>query len=339
MDPQQVQAAFGQLQAEVQQLRQQQLHAQQNAAPVAAVAPAAPAPRAFQPRLAPPPSYSGSSTPAVLDAWLREIRKHCRYYGPMTDEQAVNYGSAQLSGYALDWWDALTAESRAQAAASFATFEQVLRARFQPVTSSDTARLQLDSLRQGPKQSIHDYISSFRRYVAALPAMHEGDKVHAFLRGLHASVQRDLRKDGVATVEDAIIKAARIGAMDQFSARSAAAAAGHGYAQSSSSSSMMDLNNIEGLEQQTGESDDGAAGADSPVTRAELRQFLAAMQQQRGGRSGRHAPPSRGGRSAPRVPGLSEQEVRKRLDTGACFQCGEAGHRKYDCPQNKKQGF
>ena len=93
----------------------------------------------------------------------------------------------------------------------------------------------------------------------------------------------------------------------------------------------MDLNalasdgaGIEGLER---ENDGSDAPSDAPVTRAELHKMqkllLAAMQHQRGG-------PSK------RAPS-SAQQVRERLDGGLCFVCGEAGHRKFDCPQNKSK--
>jgi hypothetical protein len=66
------------------------------------------------------------------------------------------------------------------------------------------------------------------------------------------------------------------------------------------------------------------------------KQLFAAMQHHRGGPSKR-APFGRGDRGPLRVPGLSAQQVRERLDGGLCFVCGEAGHRKFDCPQNKSK--
>jgi hypothetical protein len=71
------------------------------------------------------------------------------------------------------------------------------------------------------------------------------------------------------------------------------------------------------------------------------RQLLNAMQQQRSGngagnRDGKRAPFGRGSRGPPRIPGLSPQQVRERMDAGLCFLCGEAGHRKYGCPENKQ---
>jgi len=267
----------------------------------------------------------------VLENWLREIRKQGRYYGLTSAKDSVSFGSAHLSGYALDWWDSLTDGERATASTSFSTFEATLRARFQPITTSDSARQQLDSLRQGAKQSVHDYISSFRRCITALPHMQEGDKVHAFLRGLLPATQRDLRKDGVATLDEAIIKAARIGSMDQFSARSAAAAAYQQGGGNHMDLSELDLNSIEGLEPETDDED-------AAVTRGDLLKLLNAMKEHRsnnGNGAGKRAPFGRGSRHSSRVPGLTAEQVRERLDGGLCFLCGEAGHRKFECPTKK----
>ena len=123
--------------------------------------------------------------------------------------------------------------------------------------------------------------------------------------------------------------AAHVGSLGLFAAASSAAAAAAG-------GDAVDLNSIEGLEQETDSSD---TAPDAPITRAELhnmqKQLLSAMQQQRGGPSKR-APFGRGDRGA-RVPGLSAQQVRERLDGGLCFACGQPGHRKQDCPHNKSK--
>ena len=126
--------------------------------------------------------------------------------------------------------------------------------------------------------------------------------------------------------------------MDQFSARSAAAAA---YQQGGSNHmdlSELGLNSIEGLEPETG--DDDAAAA--PITRGDLKKLLNAMQQHRnnngngaGGSGGKRPPFGRGSRHSSRVPGLTAEQVRERMDGGLCFLCGEAGHRKFECTSKK----
>jgi hypothetical protein len=62
------------------------------------------------------------------------------------------------------------------------------------------------------------------------------------------------------------------------------------------------------------------------------------MQQARSSNNGKRAPFGRGNRGGfPRVSGVSEQQIRERLDAGTCLVCGEAGHRKFECPQNKSK--
>ena len=142
-----------------------------------------------------------------------------------------------------------------------------------------------------------------------------------------------------ATLDIAISLATRLGSLSVLAASSASDGHHHGDHGNAMDLSALGLNAIKGLEQQTGDGDDDAV---APVTRAEFKQLLAALQQQRSGagaanRGGKRAPFGRGARGAPRVQGLSEQEVRKRLDGGLCFACGEAGHRKSDCPQNDRK--
>ena len=349
MSQKDMEAALYQLQGQLrtqavqQQQLQQQLAVAQAAAPTVAHAPAPVAvPHAHRVKIPAASNFAGTAN--HLDGWLREMRQQFDYYEYNADTVQVAMAAAQLRGSALDWWAALSSPEQSPLRSSFVAFEQALRARFQPINSAQTARLALDSLRQGAKQSVADYISSFRRLLVAVPDMSDADKVHRFVQGLRCAIQQPLIVHGVDTLDKAIAMASRVGSLGLYAASSAAAAAhSHGDA--------MDLSNIEGLEQQTDENSTGDPAA--PVTRAELqairqlsqqqfKQLLNAMQYQRGAgagnRGGKRPPFGRGDhRGPPRVPGLSDEQVRERLDGNLCFMCGEAGHRKYDCPQNKQK--
>lgn len=320
------------------QALQQQLLQQQAAAAVIA-------PRGPQPRLAPPPMYGGSAH--ALDAWVREMRKQCDFYALTTADARIRFFCAQLTGAALDWWSAQTTEQRAAHSATEDAFVQALRARFQPVNSADTARRQLDELQQGPRQSVHEYISAFRRLLSAVPDMSDADRTHRFLQGLRPALQTQLRIHGVDSLDDAITKAARIGSLSQFAA--GAAAASHLSATAARGDAMdvsnLELHGIEGLESPTtGEDEPSASHGDDVVSRSELRQLLqqqhqqllAVMQQRRGGQKGKPAQRGRGGGGSTIVPGLTDEQVRQRYIDGQCFACGQSGHRKADCPSKQK---
>jgi len=337
---QQVQQQAQQQAQQAQQQAQQQL--QQAAAAVAVAAPAAaaaPAHAAHRGKIPAASNYSGSAS--TLDSWLREMQQQFDWYQYAAADQ-VAMAAAQLRGAALDWWAGqLSAAEQTTLRASFAAFETALRGRFQPVNRAQTARLALDSLRQGAKQPVADYISAFRRLLVPVPDMSEADKVHRFVQGLRGPVQQHLIVQGVDTLDKAITMAARVGTLGLFAAASsAAAAAGHGAGGDPMDLNALGLDSIEGLEQEETDGSTTPQAPDAAVMRAELhkmhQQLLAALQQQRAsGGAGKRAPFGRGERHTPRVPGLTPQQVRERMDGGLCFVCGKEGHRKYDCPQGQ----
>ena len=319
------------------------LQQQAAAAPAAAAALAAQAAAAALAQAAVVRAPSRTKTPAAsnymgsahtLDNWLREMEQQFDWYGYNSDAERVAMAAAQLRGTALDWWHALDSEEKQLLRASFADLTRALRKRFQPVNSAQTARLALDQLTQGVKQPVHDYTAQFRRLLTAVPSMSAEDRVHRYVQGLRPAVRSLLLLQDVKTLDEAIASAARIGSLSQYAAQAAASG--------SSTAGPMDLCALTSAEFVTDDhtSDGDAASSEStPVTRNELRQMhqqlLLAMQNQRRSESG-HRGFGRGGRSSgrgtPRISGLSEQQVRERLDAGSCFACGKPGHRKADCP-------
>lgn len=332
-----LQATVQQQQQQLLQQQQQMLQQAQSGASAAAVASASPA-RTFRPKIASERMFAG--TASLLDGWLLEMKQQFTYYQLAAASEQVGMAAAHLKGVALDWWALqLSPSDQSHLFTSFAEFEKALRGRFQPINSAQTARLALDSFRQGAKQSVADYISAFRRLLVAVPDMGESDRVHQFVRGLRQPAQSQLLIHGVATLDKAIEMASRVGSLALYAA-SSATAAGMSNAHGAGHRDAMDLSGIEGLEQST--DGDDADDAAAPITRGELRKMLNAMQQQRSGgasnRGGKRAPFGRGGRSGgpPRISGLTEAQVKERLEGGLCFLCGEAGHRKFDCPKNKQ---
>ena len=327
-------------------LLQQQASAAPAASAAAAAAQSAASSASRRTKIPPASNYAGSAH--TLDNWLREMQQQFDWYGYNSDAERVAMAAAQLRGAALDWWSTLAAADKPALIASFSAFEQALRTRFQPVNSAQTARLALDTLTQGAKQPVHDYTTAFRRLLTAVPTMSEEDRVHRYVQGLRPSVRSLLLLQGATSLDDAISKAARIGSLGQYA--TAASSSGHSSAAGSSPmdlSAMQDLfaltgvvsggsANASGADDESGDRD--AADSSAPVTRAELRQLLTAMQHQRGKGFGNR----RGGRDGrsrgpPRIAGLSEEQVRERLDSGACFACGKPGHRKADCPTSQHQ--
>ena len=112
----------------------------------------------------------------------------------------------------------------------------------------------------------------------------------------------------------------------------------------------MDLNallgGVEGLEQETADGA-GASGpapsTSAPVSRAEFDEMLNALKQFRhagkphSGGGGPRAPfaAREGPRPLPRIPHLSEAQVREYMAAGKCFNCAKTDHSSRSCPGRK----
>ena len=338
MDPSAALAAFQQMQQQINALQLQLAH-QPPGPHVGSAAAAGGASQVDRPRLPPPSQYDGRSA-AALDGWLRELQQQFEWYGMADDASRLRFAGALLKGVALDWWASLVdaggaaLPSDATRPTTYDEFVTRLRGRFQPVNSAQTARLQLDDLRQGAKQSVHDYISAFRALLVRVPHMDEGDRVHRFLRGLRPNVATQLRVHGVSTLDAAIAMAARVGSIVEFGAPSAsgpspasAAAAG---------ADDMQLDNIEGLDHETNAA---AEGTSSPVTQAQLMAMLNAMRNDRS--SNRPKDAKSGGKDVTAAIGkrfrLTPEQVREHFDKGQCFNCDGTGHSSRACPKPLKK--
>jgi len=285
-----------------------------------------------KPRLPVPPSYRGKATES-LDDWLGDMQQQITWYSTMSAMEAVQFASMYLQGDARTWREQLTVVP-----ATWAALQAGLRQRFQPITTAEVARGRIYSITQG-KGTVNEYVSAFRRQLAHVPDMGEADRLFNFLRGLKDKIAVALRTANVQTIDAAVDLAVRVGSFGEHASASSGASA------SSSSHAPMDISNVEGLDAETdADGDDG----DATVTRKELREYLNAMRDQRANRvatgargAGREGQPasSRGGfrgrMGPPRIPHLSEDQVREYMDAGKCFGCGSKDHNSRGCPKRR----
>ena len=332
------QAAVNQLvqQALQQQaLQMQQQHArqlQQALAAAAAGAPAAAAPAAAPaaargPRLPPAVLFEGAT--AKLDEFIADIDQQVAWYG-LPAAEVTRFAAGFMRSAARDWFTTL-----APPPADWLAMKAALRARFQPVNSAENARTKLLALAQG-RQTVNEYIDAFRCLLVRVPTMSDDDRFHQFRRGLRPAIALQIDMQGITTLDAAITRAAQIGGRLE-GAQAASSSSG------SSHHAPMELDNIEGLESDTTATD----AADAPITRAEMKLMLAAMQDTRRGagasgssgssndRNNRHARFSPNQSRFPTVPHLTPEQVKEYMDAGKCFGCGSHDHRSRQCPKRK----
>lgn len=322
----------------------QQQSAQQAQQIVNQLVPQVAAQRGQQPRFAAPTTFDGRS--GTFDEWKADMLRQFEWYNTPGDVDRIRVAVAHLKGAAGDWWTSLAAASRPS---TWVALIAALEARFQPINSAELARSQLYALVQG-KKTVNEYIDSFRRLLGRLTSaqgqidMAASDQLQHFRKGLRPAIALQIDMQGITTLDAAINLAVRVGSRIDM----AASSSGSGGHSSSSSSAPMELDNIEGLEGDT----NATNNADAPVTQSQFKLLLAAMQDNRRGGRGAGAGSSssssnnsgggnnrhHGGRSygLPRMPHLTENQVKEYMAAGKCFGCGATDHTSRDCPKRKK---
>lgn len=302
------------------------------AAPVVAAAPPFAAARAA--RLPAPALFEGSS--AKLDEFIADIDQQVAWYN-LPAAEVARFAAGFMRGAARDWHVTLAPQP-----ADWPSLVLALRARFQPVNSAESARTKLLALVQG-KQSVNDYIDAFRRLLVRVPTMSDDDRFHQFRRGLRPAIALQIDMQGITTLDAAITRAAQIGGRLE-GAQAASSSSGSG--SSSGAGAPMELDNIEGLEGDT----NATNAADAPITQSQFKLLLAAMQDTRrsgrgAGAAGSSSSSSGGGNNRhhggrlyglPRMPHLTEDQVKEYMAAGKCFGCGAKDHTSRDCPKRKR---
>ena len=254
--------------------------------------------------------------------------KYSEYYNVPDGPQRVAYAAVHLKDAALQWWQMQTIKP-----ATWVDLVAALRARFQPVTTSEVARAQLRALEQG-KGSVQTYAARFTQLVALVPAMDVGSQVFEFIRGLNPSVRAHVDEIDHVTLESAVERAVR------FGTRQARSIGGPG----GSSAMELDVIGIEGLEpDNTTDCDSHAHAPSQPTPSADQATLQAAVLSQlnailssvrnnnnSNNRGGRQQQPRRG---LPVIPHLTPSQVKAYMDAGRCFGCGSTDHRSRQCPK------
>lgn len=283
--------------------------------------------------------YDGASG-ARLDDWLKQLAMAARLYH-LNAQEAVDFAGSRLRGAALDWWLSL-GDAELAAISDTGALAATLRARFQPVTAARTAREQLDKLQQGGR-GVNEYIADFQRLTTQIGMVSLGEEnaLFAFERGLRRELAVELRKQGVATLKEAIALVARVGGLLQASAGTPQ---GRG-----SAANQMDVDDGDGsasrldrIEAALNALTSGAQGSSGTGMGAKTQTQRGYQQERgvsgrgggRGGRGGRFG--GRGGSSdpplIPKVPGVPAAIVEQRRAAGQCYRCGSAEHTRFECP-------
>lgn len=345
-----LQASHGQLQSQFAALQAQLAIAQQ-----ALVAPAGPIVPPKQHRsylkIPDPDKFMGRENAGLeVEEWLSSVERHIEFspHEYPTEARKVAWATNYLGSAPMKWLTASKAEGHS--VGTFAELSALMRHRYRPLHASVAARSRLDDLRQ--TGSVTAYNNLFLKITADITGMDFGSLLHAYLRGLKAVPQKDVRTrvPPVSTIHEAMGVAVMAEALTN-SGSNHQQQSGRYVRSGQHNSSAMDLNNltVESHWVEDERDTDAGAGTDAAGPRSassdavhELtnQNFakLFAMFGANKSRSILHRSQSKksaayvSGRNGDvRVAGVSKADYEKCRDHDACLKCKKSGHIGSEC--------
>lgn len=145
--------------------------------------------------------FKGETDTDELDLWLKQLDRHCTYYGICgsldTEDKKLAYAVSHLVGGAEAWWG-----SQKHQIKTYSNFIQALSKRFRSVVDADKAWEELVHLKQKDGQTVTAYSDRFVQLLTRIPTMHEDDKVRHFRMGLVPHLQQKVKEHRLSTLSE-----------------------------------------------------------------------------------------------------------------------------------------
>ncbi|XP_074350874.1 uncharacterized protein LOC141690121 [Apium graveolens] len=248
-----------------------------------------------------PPIFEGSTNPLEVDKWLQEMEKIFDLLGS-TDEQKVSLASYQLQGSAYDWWlmEKRRVEGNEEGAAQAYTWE-TFKESFQDKYFPKTIRVKLERdfirLEQGEKQTVSEYEAEFARLAKYAPSLvaDEVSRARRFEEGLRSEIRRHVSAFELSSYKMVLNKALEVerGLMVE--------------------DGRKDFESKKRAEPTNGFNENGSSRKFNSRGNFNRRDSGAKLSCSRCGRN--------------------HLDKDCRWNTGACFSCGESGHKIAECPK------
>ena len=303
-------------------------------------------------KVAPVP-FKGNVLGKEYDEWMRFIRfQFLRYKGDLSsDEAKISWASGMFTEQAMLWWVESGAMERVK---TWTQFVEAMELRFRPANLTTEALFSFQEIKQGERQTVAEYITTFTSATAMLKPNQVTDlgKIVQFIKGLKAALHGKVMED--YRLEKFSMEEVQQLAIHKELTLMRSSSSYHPSSYSSSSSSSLHALSL--TVDQEREEEDSIEVDGMTIPKAELLNF---MQQRNaygggagggGGYQGGNRPNQgrgqggygRGGSGRPPYPSsqnrgrLSREEQDRRRRDGLCYTCGGAGHVSRGCQEQSR---
>ncbi|XP_027156075.1 uncharacterized protein LOC113756717 [Coffea eugenioides] len=154
-----------------------------------------------------PKPYQGSRSSKDLENFLWDVEQYFKAVD-VPEVEKVTIASMYLSGDAKLWWRMMQSDPTRPKVDTWDVLKEELKKQFLPTNVSWKVRDALWNLKQN--KSVHEYVAEFQALMLGVKEMSEEDRLYTFIRGLQPWAQRELRRQNVQTVSQALVAAEKL---------------------------------------------------------------------------------------------------------------------------------
>jgi hypothetical protein len=280
-----------------------------------------------------PSAFSGSPSHNV-EQWCLEMERYFSVTGlSESDPRRVALASTYLKDVASGWYNGAVKAQELSSNSSWSEFRSKIVARFRRIAPARVARAALRQLRHRSK--VEGYSKEFERLLQDIPDMSVTDQIEQYIYGLQRHIAAEVDRQEPTTLHAAMEAAQRVELL--LSTHRTASAYGPARPFIGSAHRSLESAGRDGGDRM----DLSAMRAQSSSYEEENKYARHSFEEEEREWQGSHHEHNLHGmhmrgrdstrRTPIRFPGLSAEEVQKRLRENRCFTCGQVGHQARQC--------
>jgi hypothetical protein len=303
-----------------------------------------------KPKIPPPSTFSGN-TGAAVDEWVLEMDRQFGFYPDyfVSDAAKITHALMFVAVQVTAWFRTCAEENRLAGTpiVSWLGFVAAMRERYQPISSSMSARANLDKITQ--TGSVKGYSAVFYQNMSYIKDMSPADQVHQFTRGLKPAVKLEVIKVKANNLTDAVNAAITAEAYLPSGSGSSSSSSSSGYTfrphrgGNALAATPMDVNSVghvTALEEAAGRPDAKVESTNQGDLWAMMRDLQSQIQSQQSLNAlfGSQDRRSNSG-SSTKVPGISKADYERCRRENVCLRCKEPGHVANTCTKSVRSNW
>ncbi|XP_073133524.1 uncharacterized protein [Henckelia pumila] len=139
------------------------------------------------------PNFKGGSDPETAQKWMKEMETNSRLM-EVPHDISVEVSTPFLTGEAAKWWEGVSPPMAQMGPITWPRFREAFLKHYFPTAVKMQRLSEFENLKQTPEMTVVDYVSKFHSLVTYSPTVMADEtlKIHRFTKGLSSRIQSAL---------------------------------------------------------------------------------------------------------------------------------------------------